>query len=140
MPSALQEARVRSAEVLRADRPVRRRAHGDPVAQGVPASRHSPSSWPTAKANKEKVYLRLVGPGQRHPSLRHAVPGGDRHAGHHGAVQGRRARHARHQERPGRPSVRPADDHLQRHPVGRTARLRAHRLQAHGLPRRRADR
>ena len=45
-----------------------------------------------AKANKEKFTVASVRHGQRHASLRHAVPGGDRHAAHHGAVQGRRRR------------------------------------------------
>ena len=46
---------------------------------------------------------------------------------------------ARHPQRPGRPHLRPADDHLQRHPLGRPQGLRADRPQAHGLAARRAD-
>ena len=87
--AALQEAQFRSPGVLRVHRPVRRGAHGDPGAQRLCAQDFRRAGG-LCQGQQGEAHHGLGGHGQRHASLRHAVPGGDRRAAHHGAVQGRR--------------------------------------------------
>ena len=75
------------------------------------------------QGQRGEVHRRLRRHGQRHASLRHAVPGGARHAAHRGAVQGRRAGGDRCALGSGRHHLRPADDQLGRHPLGRSQGL-----------------
>ncbi len=121
IPLALQEAQLRSARLLRVHRPVRRGADGDPGAQGFPAQGFRRAGG-LRQGQQGEDDRGLGRHGQRHPSLRHAVPGGDRRAADHGAVQGRRPGRDRPARRPGRPDLRPADHQLGPHPLGRAAR------------------
>ena len=105
-PAALQEVRFRSAAGLRVHRPVRRGAHGHAGGQGLRAEDLRRGRG-LCEGEEGEAHHGLVGHGQRHASLRHAVPGGAGRAGDDGAVQGRGPGGDRRAFGPGRPDLRP---------------------------------
>ena len=126
VPTLYKKLELRSAGVVRVHRPVCRGADADHGALGLRAEDLRRAGG-LRQGQQGEVHHGLRRHGQRDPSLRHAVPGGDRGAVHHRAVQGRGAGRGRRALGPGRRALRPADHDLEHDPLRRTARLRADR-------------